>query len=59
MSTFNEADQLLVRIERLRKRMTRVALLEGFTSPESIRISQELDELLNTYDKYKHKYNKS
>ncbi|MBM7552971.1 aspartyl-phosphate phosphatase Spo0E family protein [Thalassobacillus pellis] len=58
MKKAENADQLLGRIENLRKKMTTVALLEGFTSPESVRISQELDELLNMYDIQVKKYKK-
>ncbi|MFQ3546081.1 aspartyl-phosphate phosphatase Spo0E family protein [Halobacillus rhizosphaerae] len=42
-------DPLKVKIEDLREKMTRVAIQNGFSSPESVRISQELDELLNRY----------
>ncbi|MFZ3579670.1 Spo0E family sporulation regulatory protein-aspartic acid phosphatase [Virgibacillus sp. DJP39] len=47
MSTIN---LLLERIEFLRNEMTKVAFKKGFTSQESIIISQELDKLLNLYD---------
>lgn len=46
-------DELLVRIESQRNKMTEVALDKGFTSAESIAISQELDRLLNLYEKAK------
>ncbi|GGC79724.1 hypothetical protein GCM10007216_07770 [Thalassobacillus devorans] len=59
MSNFNHAEQLLEKIERLRNKMARVALAKGFSSPESVRISQELDELLNIYDNYTNKYKKT
>ncbi|QDP40022.1 aspartyl-phosphate phosphatase Spo0E family protein [Radiobacillus deserti] len=42
--------ELLIRIEYLRKRMTEIALKKGFTSAESISISQELDKLMNDYE---------
>lgn len=42
-------EQLLQRIEYLRKRMIDVASKKGFTSKESVAISQELDRLLNNY----------
>ena len=48
-------DKLLIRIEFLRKKMTEVALKKGFTNVESITISQELDELLNIYEKMREK----
>lgn len=34
--------------------MTEVAFKKGFTSKESIIISQELDKLLNLYDSERH-----
>ncbi|ASK64446.1 Spo0E family sporulation regulatory protein-aspartic acid phosphatase [Virgibacillus phasianinus] len=43
-------DMLLERIEFLRNEMAKVAFKKGFTSKESIIISQELDKLLNLYD---------
>ncbi|GAA0446277.1 hypothetical protein GCM10008983_25140 [Lentibacillus halophilus] len=48
------ADELLNHIERLRRHMTVVALEKGFTSHESIKLSQELDRLMNHYDSMKH-----
>jgi len=41
---------LLNKIESLRVEMSRIALKKGFTNQEAIRISQELDSLLNAYD---------
>lgn len=46
-------NQLLLRIESQRNKMTEVALDKGFTNEESIAISQELDQLLNVYEKLK------
>ncbi|MFC3014946.1 aspartyl-phosphate phosphatase Spo0E family protein [Virgibacillus litoralis] len=46
-------EKLLERIEFLRNKMTDVALEKGFTSIESITISQELDRLLNLFDDVK------
>ncbi|UOQ92999.1 aspartyl-phosphate phosphatase Spo0E family protein [Halobacillus shinanisalinarum] len=43
----DQQDQLTLRIERLRKRMTETAIKEGFSSAKSVRMSQELDHLLN------------
>lgn len=45
--------QLIKRIELLRKRMINVATVKGLTSPESLQISQELDHLLNKYENEK------
>ncbi|MBR3120030.1 aspartyl-phosphate phosphatase Spo0E family protein [Oceanobacillus profundus] len=46
-------ENILSRIEFLRKKMTDVALKKGFTDNESVYISQELDRLLNLYEKVK------
>jgi stage 0 sporulation regulatory protein len=48
-------ERLLERIEFLRNQMTEVALTKGFTSEESIHLSQELDRLLNLYELHKRK----
>ncbi|WP_164908623.1 aspartyl-phosphate phosphatase Spo0E family protein [Halobacillus litoralis] len=44
-------DPLLTEVEVLRKRMTKVALEKGLASAESVKISQELDALLNEIQK--------
>ncbi|WP_081704527.1 MULTISPECIES: aspartyl-phosphate phosphatase Spo0E family protein [Sediminibacillus] len=49
----DNSQSLLEKIEYLRNKMTSVALRKGFTSNESISLSQELDHLLNTYEKSK------
>lgn len=41
---------LLMQIELLRNKMTEIACDKGFTSEESIIVSQELDRLLNIYN---------
>ncbi|WP_112180697.1 MULTISPECIES: aspartyl-phosphate phosphatase Spo0E family protein [Paraliobacillus] len=46
---------LLTQIEMLRKRMIEIAILEGFTSEESLLLSRELDRLLNQYEESKEK----
>lgn len=43
--------QLLDRIEGVRERMIIVAESQGLTSEESLKLSHELDELINTYHK--------
>lgn len=45
--------QLINKIEELRREMTDVALKKGINSAESISLSQELDELLNEFEKFK------
>ncbi|GEL76055.1 aspartyl-phosphate phosphatase Spo0E family protein [Tenuibacillus multivorans] len=42
-------NQLQKEIEQLRIKMVKTANKHGYTSQESIRISQELDYLLNVY----------
>ncbi|RKQ37329.1 aspartyl-phosphate phosphatase Spo0E family protein [Oceanobacillus halophilus] len=53
----NSSHNLLIKIEYLRKKMTKVALSKGYTDLESVAISQELDRLLNLYEKTKEKNN--
>lgn len=38
---------LIIKIETLRKKMISVGLSKGFTSPETIKLSETLDKLLN------------
>jgi len=45
--------QLINKIEELRREMTDVALKKGINSAESISLSQELDALLNEFEKFK------
>lgn len=42
-------EQLLAKIECLRKKMIKVASKNGLTNKESVAISQELDKLLTRY----------
>ncbi|MGM8214299.1 aspartyl-phosphate phosphatase Spo0E family protein [Bacillaceae bacterium W0354] len=37
------------KIEKLRKQMVTIATEKGYTSQESIQLSQELDEVINEY----------
>jgi len=53
--TTSKEDPVSIKIEALRKRMTEVALEKGFSSEESVKISQELDAALN---QIQHKANK-
>lgn len=41
---------LLIKIEFIRKMMMMTALEEGFTSSNTIKISQDLDVLLNRFE---------
>lgn len=44
------SNSILIKIEYLRNKMVEAALSKGFTSTESISLSQELDQLLNYYE---------
>lgn len=44
-------EMILKQIEILRNQMTEVAFTKGFTSKESIEVSQKLDKLLNLYSR--------
>jgi stage 0 sporulation regulatory protein len=50
----HDTDKLLKQIEMLREQMSSVALAKGITSLESIALSQELDRLLNIYEKVRY-----
>ncbi|HWO96767.1 MAG TPA: aspartyl-phosphate phosphatase Spo0E family protein [Bacillus sp. (in: firmicutes)] len=45
----SEAESLLIEIVQKRQEMMIIAEEKGFTSTETIKCSQELDELLNIY----------
>lgn len=51
MASSYKAKELLERIEYLRKYLIEVASLSGYTSEESVQVSEELDKLLNRYQK--------
>ncbi|MFB1051592.1 Spo0E family sporulation regulatory protein-aspartic acid phosphatase [Paraliobacillus sp. JSM ZJ581] len=46
----DDTNYLLSQIELIREQMVEIALIKGFTSKESIILSQELDFLLNQYE---------
>lgn len=50
-----DTDKLLEEIEKIRIQMSSIAMKQGITSLESIAMSQELDRLLNIYEKSKQK----
>lgn len=47
--------QTLNAIETTRRRMEAASVLYGLSSDEVLRISQELDELLNDYERFQDK----
>ncbi|MDY0408041.1 aspartyl-phosphate phosphatase Spo0E family protein [Virgibacillus soli] len=48
-------NKLLMQIEDTRKRMTAIAIEKGLTNPESLKLSEELDYLLNKFEQLKGK----
>ncbi|WP_335808452.1 aspartyl-phosphate phosphatase Spo0E family protein [Halobacillus litoralis] len=48
-----DKDPRIAELEYLRKKMTRVAFEKGLSSPESVKVSQQLDALLNEVQKNK------
>ncbi|MCZ0703950.1 stage 0 sporulation regulatory protein [Natronobacillus azotifigens] len=48
--TSEKAHYLLIEIEQLRQKLVNIVRISGFTSEESIIISQELDILLNEFE---------
>nr|WP_205317693.1 aspartyl-phosphate phosphatase Spo0E family protein [Oceanobacillus zhaokaii] len=50
-------EDLQKRIEYLRKKMMQIAENKGLTDTESVKVSQELDILLNHYEKMKEQAN--
>ncbi|RXJ01644.1 aspartyl-phosphate phosphatase Spo0E family protein [Anaerobacillus alkaliphilus] len=50
---------LLIQIEKKRKEMTKKAIKHGFSAAVTVRCSQELDRLLNAFDKTHPKAKKS
>lgn len=51
MTQSNKQD-LLIKIENLRKKMNDLSKSKSLTDPKIIAISQQLDQLLNEYDKH-------
>jgi len=49
LSSSNRLRELENRIEKLRKKMVHTASEQGFTSNESIHLSQKLDDLISEY----------
>jgi hypothetical protein len=46
-----DTEDLIIKIETLREKMVSVGLSKGFSSPETIRLSENLDKLLNIQQK--------
>lgn len=44
-------DEILERIEQLREKMTKVVREQGLASNDALQISQEIDTLLNKYNR--------
>jgi len=55
LSSSNRLSELEKNIEKLRTKMVRTASEQGFTSSESIYLSQKLDNLISEYSNLKEK----
>lgn len=58
MTTFLCELMLIKKIDLMKKKMVRLAYSTGFNSQETLRCSQELDNLINLHMKYFSKRNK-
>lgn len=50
-------EELKAKIERVRNEMVRVGMREGLSHPSTVKLSQELDELLNQLERQKREEN--
>lgn len=55
MTFINRKNELEKKIELLRKEMVNIATEKGYTSEESIKLSQQLDDLISEYIDLKQK----
>ncbi|MFL8936284.1 aspartyl-phosphate phosphatase Spo0E family protein [Rossellomorea oryzaecorticis] len=53
MQTANKLQNIMYEMEKKRSELQSFALVNGFTHPVTIRLSQELDELFNVYTEQK------
>ncbi|XXM72928.1 aspartyl-phosphate phosphatase Spo0E family protein [Lysinibacillus sphaericus] len=53
MQTANKLQNIKYEMEKKRSELQSFALVNGFTHPTTIRLSQELDDLFNVYTKHK------
>lgn len=58
MSSLKQLTNLQKEIEQLRSKMVDIATIYGYTSEECIKVSQELDGVLNKYQFLKKKVKK-
>jgi len=47
----NKENPILNKIEELRSKLVQVVSDKGYTNEETIKVSQQLDQLLNVYNK--------
>ncbi|MGR3766053.1 aspartyl-phosphate phosphatase Spo0E family protein [Rossellomorea sp. NS-SX7] len=55
MQSSNQLQNLLYEMEKKRSELQSFALVNGFTHPVTLRLSEELDELFNLYTAQAHK----
>jgi Spo0E like sporulation regulatory protein len=53
MQTINQLKNIMYEMEKKRSELQSFALVNGFTHPTTIRLSQELDDLFNLYTEQK------
>ncbi|QWC22586.1 Spo0E family sporulation regulatory protein-aspartic acid phosphatase [Bacillus haikouensis] len=53
MQTASKLQNIMYEMEKKRSELQSFALVNGFTHPTTIRLSQELDELFNLYSEQK------
>lgn len=58
MQTANQLKNTMYEMEKKRSELQSFALVNGFTHPTTIRLSQELDELFNLYTEQKNSIHK-
>ncbi|OIU67666.1 aspartyl-phosphate phosphatase Spo0E family protein [Rossellomorea aquimaris] len=58
MQTINQLKNIMYEMEKKRSELQSFALVNGFTHPTTIRLSQELDELFNVYTEQKNSIHK-
>ncbi|MCA1055180.1 aspartyl-phosphate phosphatase Spo0E family protein [Rossellomorea aquimaris] len=56
MSPTNQLQNLLYEMEKKRSELQSFALVNGFTHPDTLKLSKELDELFNLYRETKDTY---
>ncbi|MBH9966610.1 Spo0E family sporulation regulatory protein-aspartic acid phosphatase [[Bacillus] enclensis] len=56
MQSTSQLDNILYDMEKKRAELQSFALVNGFTHPQTLKLSKELDELFNLYTEFKNTY---